>query len=209
MNLLPETSLTKQIGVRGQTDYGLRFDTDYYQTQFKNLIVSQACVSPDPCYTRNENAAGAHASGIESVLGYELNKYFDLGLSHTYARYQYDDYVTASANYTGKQRYWTPRNHYNFRVAAKPAPDWKAELEMDHIDSYYTNQSNTDTYKRPDIYNLRINYSGKKWGFWGHALNLFNTKYMERLGATDAGVRNSISSGYSPLTLRAGVSYKF
>jgi iron complex outermembrane receptor protein len=209
MNLLPEDSLTKEIGIRGRLDSGLSYDTDYYQTQFRNLIVSQNCGLTELCKTRNENAASAHASGFESVFGYELNKYFDLGLSHTYARYQYDSYVTASANYTGKQRYWTPRNHYNFRITAKPAADWKAELELDHIDGYYTNQSNTDTYKRPDIYNLRVSYNGKSWGFWGHALNLFNTKYMERLGATDAGVRNSITSGYSPLTLRAGVSYKF
>jgi iron complex outermembrane recepter protein len=213
MNLLPEESITREIGVRGRFDFGLGYDTGYYETDFKDLIVSQECGVAELCYTRNTNAAKAHASGLETALDYDLNKSFALGLTHTYARYAYDDYVSGAGSskidYSGKARYYTPRNHFNFRVTYKPAPKWKVELEMDRIDSYYTNGSNSDSYQRPDLYHLRASYNGKQWGFWLSALNLLDTKYAERVGATDAGVRNTYSSGYMPLTVRAGISYKF
>jgi len=209
MDLKPEDSLTKEIGLRGRLDFGLRYDTGYYRTEFRDLIVSQLCGPTELCYTRNENAARAHASGFETTLEYPVNRYLELGLAHTYARYEYDRYVTASADYSGKERYYTPRNHYNLRAVIKPAPGWRAELEMDHIDSYYTNQALTDSYRRPDLYNLRASYSAKSWSVWLHALNLFDTKYAERVGSTDAGVRNNYGAGYMPFTVRLGVTYQF
>jgi iron complex outermembrane recepter protein len=212
MNLLPETSVTKQIGIRGQTDFGLSFDTDYYQTKFKDLIVSQACVSPEPCYTKNENAASAHASGVESVLGYETSKYVNLALSHTYSKYAYDNYVsstpTTKTDYSGLNRYYTPKHHVNLRIAVKPVEKLKVELEGDYISSYYTSQNNKYSYSRPDLYHLRTSYGDKQWSAWFHVLNLRNTKYAERQSTTDAGV-NTYSSGYTGRIMRAGVSYEF
>lgn len=209
MDLEPEDSVTREIGLRGRLASGLRYDTDYYQTDFRNLIVSTLCGPTELCYTRYENAAKAHASGFETVLEYPLTDYLDLGVSHTYARYKYDDYVSGSSDYSGLERYYTPRNHFNVRVAVKPAPGWKVELEMDHIDSYYTNQALTDSYKRPDLYNLRASYTGKDWSLWLHALNLFDVKYAERVGSTDTGVRDTYTAGYFPLTVRVGASYNF
>lgn len=209
MDLQPEDSLTWEIGLRGQTASGLRYDTNYYHTDFRNLIVSTLCGDTELCYTRNENAASAHASGFETTLDYPVNAYLDLGVSHTYARYRYDDYVSGSSDYSGKERYYTPRNHFNLRVVVKPAPGWRVELEMDHIESYYTNQALTDSYERPDLYNLRASYTGKSWSGWLHVLNLFDTKYAERVGSTDAGVRNSYTAGYAPLTVRVGIAYQF
>ncbi|TCJ15105.1 TonB-dependent receptor [Parasulfuritortus cantonensis] len=209
MDLEPEDSMTQEIGIRGRLASGLRYDTGFYHTEFRNLIVSTLCGPTELCYTRYENAASAHASGLETLLEYPITDYLDIGVSHTYARYTYDDYVSGTTDYSGNERYYTPRNHINLRLALRPAPRWKVELEMDHIDSYYTNQALTDRYQRPDLYNLRANYAGKNWGFWLHVLNLFDTKYAERVGSTDAGVRDTYTAGYTPLTVRIGASYNF
>ena len=210
MALKPEESLTWEIGLRGQFDFGLKYDTGYYETDFTNLIVAQACIQGvDYCRTRNVNAAKAHANGVETSLAYDVNQYMEIGLAHTYAQYKYDDYVSATADYSGKQRYYTPRNHYNLRLAVKPAAGWRIELEVDRIDGYYTNQANTDSYERPDLINLRASYRTKSWSAWVHALNLLDSKYAQRVGSTDAGVRNSYDAGYTPLTVRAGISYSF
>jgi len=210
MDLLPEESTTREIGLRGSLGQGFRYDTGYYETDFRNLIVSQACIqNVDYCYTRNVNAARASASGVETALAYDINALIEIGLSHTYAHYRYDDYVSASANYTGTERYYTPRNHFNLRVVLKPAAGWRVEVEGDHIDGYYTNQANSDVYRRPDIFNLRASYQARNWSTWLHVLNLFDTKYAERVGSTDAGVRNSYTAGYTPLIARLGLSYQF
>lgn len=209
MDLKPEETFTREIGLRGRVG-GFTYDTGYYETEFSNLIVSQGCIrGVDYCRTRNVNAAKAQAHGFETALSYELNRYLELGLSHTYAHYRYDDYVSASADYSGTSRYYTPRNHYNLRVVVKPAAGWRVELEGDHIDGYYTNQANSDVYHRPDIFNLRASYHAGAWTAWLHVLNLLDTKYAERVGSTDAGVRTDYGTGYSPMVARVGLSYQF
>jgi outer membrane receptor protein involved in Fe transport len=208
MDLKPEESLTREIGVRGQIG-SLKYDTGYYETDFTNLIVQTTCATTERCYQRNENAASAHANGVETLLEYPINTYLDVGLTHTYARYAYDNYVSGGKDYSGKERYYTPRNHYNLRATLKPAPGWRVELEMDHIDSYYTNQMLNDSYQRPDVYNLRASYTGKTWGFWLHALNLLDTKVPERVTSNEVTRARTYTEGYFPLTIRAGVSYNF
>ncbi|MFZ4857640.1 MAG: TonB-dependent receptor [Desulfuromonadaceae bacterium] len=209
MDLSPESSLTAEIGARGILRNSFSYDVDYYHTDFKDLIVSQLCETTEICYTKNLNAGSATAYGVESTLGYTVNRYLETGLSYTYSHYKYDKWITATTNYSNKHRSSNPDHHYNVRVAVKPVTGLKAELEMDYITNYYTNSTNTDSYQRPALFNLRVNYNYKNWGFWGTALNLFDVKYAERISATDAGVRSSYSAGYGPLTLRAGVSYKF
>jgi outer membrane receptor protein involved in Fe transport len=209
MDLLPETSLTKQIGIRGQTDFGLRFDTDYYQTRFKNLIVSRSCATAEYCYTINENAGSAHASGVETVLGYEVSKYLDLTLSYTYSLYAYDSYyVSPTVDYSGRNRPSNPKHHANLRVGVKPAEGVKVELEMDYISTYYASSNNKYSYSRPDLFTLRTSYGEKQWSAWFHVLNLLDTKYAERQAASDTG-DNTYSAGYTGRIMRAGVSYKF
>lgn len=210
MDLRPETSLTKEIGVRGRNE-AFKYDVGYYYTDFTDLIVPQLCGTGELCYTKNVNAAKAHAHGVESEVSYRLNELLEFALSHTYSKYAYDEYVTSTANYSGKERYWTPRNHYNARVVFSPLAQLRAELEYDRIDAYFTNGTNTDTYQRPDIVNLRVNYRhSKTLDTWFHALNLFDQHYAFKVGADDkTGVKNNFYTPYSPLTLRLGLSYKF
>jgi iron complex outermembrane receptor protein len=208
MDLEPETSLTEEIGIRGNFGSGFSYDVDYYHTKFKNLVVSQMCDATELCYTKNVTAGSASAHGVESSLGYVFNRYLESALSYTYSQFQYDTWVTTTTDYSGKDRVANPTNHYNLRVTVKPVTGLKAEFEMDHIDSYYINSNNVDTYQRLVLCNLRVNYNYKNWNFWGNALNLFDVKYDVRVSATDAGVR-SYNAGYAPLMLRAGIAYRF
>lgn len=104
MDLKPEESMTHEIGVRGSFDFGLKYDTGYYETDFENLIVSQACIqNVDFCRTRNVNAAKASAHGFETALSYDINQYLEIGLSHTYARYRYADYYSKEYCYSSRR----------------------------------------------------------------------------------------------------------
>ncbi|MDD5057565.1 MAG: TonB-dependent receptor [Sideroxydans sp.] len=212
MNLLPETSLTKQIGIRGQTNFGLSFDTDYYQTKFRDLIVSQTCAATEPCNTKNENAASARASGVETTLGYRVNPKFSLALAHTYSLYAYDNYVSSSGvDYSGMSRTATPKHHVNLRATVKPAEKLRVELEMDRQTSYYASANNQHTYARPNLFNARANYDiSKSWSAWLHVLNLTNAKYSERVAAGDSGgTTYTYAVGYTARVLRVGTAYKF
>lgn len=56
-----------------------------------------------------------------------------------------------------------------------------AQLEWVHMDDYYTNETNTNSYEGHDLMNLRYQYeSDNAWYFAARITNLFDTNYAER-----------------------------
>lgn len=201
MNLLPEESLTQEVGFRGfLPDQHLRYDVAVYHTTIENMVLKNGA----GIY---ENAGKVSFKGVETGLSLATAKWLDIGLSHTYAVNTYEDYVSSGVSYSDKSYQATPRHHLNLRLMARPAAKWKVELEGDYTSSYYINDANSDTYKRPTLYNLRASYADGPWSFWMHALNLLDIKYAERVLVLNS--KRVIDGGYHPLTVRAGVSYKF
>lgn len=224
-SLKPEESLTKEIGFRGLFEnLGLRYDVALYHSYNEGFIVSRDCTTAERTALNNsaacninENAGALTAKGLESMLSWAATSWLDIGATYTNARAYYNDYKTKTVDYSGKSYQAMPDQRLNLRLGFKPAPGWLLELEADHIASYFYDTANTGTYKRPDLYSLRASYRNKDWSFWLHAINLTNEKYATRVGSsTLAGVSVLAASAgqgnagsYTPLTLRAGVSYKF
>lgn len=225
-SLKPEESLTKEIGFRGLFDnLGLRYDVALYHTYNEGFIVGRDCTAAEKtalnngaACTINENAGALTAKGLESMISWAATNWLDVGLTYTNARAYYNNYKTKTVDYSGNSYQAMPDQRINLRLGFKPAPGWLVELEADHMSGYYVNTDNSGTYKRPDLFNLRASYrKNKDWSFWLHAINLTDQKYATRVGdSTLAGVSvRAVSAGqgnsgtYTPLTLRAGISYKF
>lgn len=223
----PENSDTFEIGLRGYFDQiGLKYDAALYHTKNKGFVVGRDCtaaekldngVTTSGC-TINENAGQLTARGFESMWSLAVNSWLDIGATYTLSEAYFNKYVTKTFDYSGNSYQAMPRHRLNLRVAVKPAPNWKVELEGDHYSKYYVNnENNAGTYSRPDLFNLRASYRSKDWSFWMHALNITDRKYATRVGystiagvsqlATSAGQGNAGS--YTPLTIRAGLSYDF
>lgn len=226
-DLKPEESLTKEIGFRGFfANLGLRYDIALYHTYNEGFIVSRDCTAAEAAALNggaacsvNENSGALTAKGLESMFTWAVTNWLDVGLTYTNARAYYNSYKTKSVDYSGNSYQAMPDQRINLRLGFKPAPGWLVELEADRMSSYYVNIANDDTYKRPDLFSLRVSYrKNKDWSFWLHAINLTDQKYATRVGdSTLAGVSGvrAVSAGqgnagtYTPLALRAGVSYKF
>lgn len=224
-NLRPEEGVTREIGLRGFfPGRGLRYDMALYHTTNKGFIVSRNCTAAEQAALNNgaacninENAGQFTARGFESMYSWAATSWLDLGATYTYAEAYYNKYKTAAADYSGNSYQAMPRNRLNLRVAVKPAAGWNVELEGDYISRYYYDTANTGTYARPTLFNLRASYRDKHWGFWVHVLNLTDRKYAARVTTTTiAGVQNVVSAAtvgnsgtYTPLTVRAGLSYSF
>ena len=211
MDLQPIESMTYEIGIRGQLlSKRLRFDTAYFDTDLTNMIVRENCdTAIETCYQKNVNAGKANLHGLETSLLYDAADWLDVGAAHTWSVVEYRDYKTPTYDYSGNTWKGAPAHHLNFRIGLRPIPGLRAEIERDHISSYYRNNENVGgTYQRPDLYNLRVSYQTGAWNVWLHVLNLFDKKYAERAWMTAAGVA-TYDEGYKPMTLRAGVSYKF
>lgn len=224
-NLKPEESLTHEIGFRGLFEnLGLRYDVTLYHTYNEGFIVARDCTAAEETALNggnsckiNENAGALTAKGLESMFTWAATNWLDIGATYTNARAYYNSYKTTTADYSGNSYQAMPDQRINLRFGFKPAPGWLVELEADHVSSYFYDTANTGTYKRPDLYSLRASYRNKEWSFWLHAINLTDEKYVTRVGtstlagksvlAASAGQGNSGS--YTPLTLRAGIAYKF
>lgn len=208
MDLEPETSLTREFGLRGSlAERRVSYDVAFYDTQSENMTVQENCALSDTCKYRNVAAGSASLRGIEAVLGYRALDWLALGWSHTYTEHKYVEYVSGTSNYSGKWVYYTPRTHYNARVTLYPAAGWKAEIERDHIGAYWSDQDNTVQYERPDLTSVRVGYDARSYAVWAQVLNATNEKYAERQGY--ASGQYSYTDGYAPRTLRFGASYKW
>lgn len=225
--LSPERGVTKEIGFRGRfQNIGLHYDLTFYHTDTKGFLVTRTCSAAEQVAlnggascTVNEAAGGLATKGLESMLSWAATSWLDLGATYTNARAWFTDYKTTTVNYTGKSYQAMPRHKLNLRIGVKPAPGWLVELEGDHISDYYVDNTNDlGSYARPDLFNLRASYRSKDWSFWLHALNLTNQQYATRVQlSTIAGVQNTLAAqagqgnagSYTPLNLRAGVSYSF
>ena len=225
-NLLPEESWTQEIGLRGTFPaQHLHYDVGIYHTKDNNFIANRTCTAAEKTAlgatavaqcSINENVGALTADGLESVITWAANNWLDVGLTYTNAEAYYSDYVNKIVNYTGKSYQAMPRQRMNLRLDFHPAPGWNVELEGDHIAKYYLDVTNTSTYSRPDLFNLRASYTKKDWNFWAQILNLTNEKYADRVaittikGVSQVGYGTVGNSGtYMPLTLRAGIAYNW
>lgn len=225
--LQPERGVTKEIGVRGRfAKFGLHYDLTWFDGLTDGFIITRNCsIAEQGAYNGGAlctiyDAAGQVATkGLESMLTWNAASWLDLGATYTNSRAWFADYRTTTYDYTGKSYQSMPRHKLNLRVGVKPAPGWLVELEGDFISKYYVDNTNDNgTYKRPNLFSLRASYRSKDWSFWLHAINLTDRKYSTRTMLSQvAGVRDVLvaqagqgnSGSYTPLTLRAGVSYQF
>ena len=225
--LSPERGLTKEIGFRGLfADAALRYDVTLYDAESDGFIMTRTCSAGEEAAfngglacTIYDAAGKVAARGVESMFTWSATDWLDVGATYTNQKVWFPSWTTTTFDYSGKSYQSAPRHKLNLRLGFKPAPGWLIELEGDHISKYFVdNTNNNGTYSRPNLYSLRASYRSKDWSFWLHAINLTDQKYATRVMLnTIGGVQNVLGAqagqgnagSYTPLTLRAGVSYQF
>ncbi len=219
-DLEPETSLTYNAGIRGLFGKTFNYDIGYYHTDIDNFYQSVTCpgrrpsaICPDWTSPRSSYplAGAARFEGVETSLGVNPWSFVRFDVAHTYAINTYIDYEDIAGDYSGNTLPASPKHHLNARVTLLPLPGLKVQLEGDYYSRYFLNALNSDSYARPIIYTLRVAYqAAENVELWGHALNLFDTKYADRVSATNvADPIRSYNEGYGPLTIRTGVNIRW
>lgn len=225
--LSPERGITKEIGFRGLFgDTGLRYDVTLFDALTDGFILTRDCTAAEQLAfnggascTINDAAGQVAARGVESMFTWTVTPWLDIGATYTNQRVWFPEFVTPAFDFSGKSYQAAPRHKLNLRVGIKPAPGWLVELEGDYISEYYVDNTNINgTYNRPNLFSLRASYRKKDWLFWLHAINLTDQEYATRVQLSRIGGGNNVLSSqagqgnagsYTPLTLRAGVSYSF
>jgi outer membrane receptor protein involved in Fe transport len=205
-DLDPEKAENYEIGLRGRLmGSRLIYDITVYRTDIKDMLVA------DDEIKLYVNAGEVRVQGVETAIGCALGDHWRFDIAHTYADNEYIDFINGRNDYSGNTLKASPEHHLNARATWMPIQGLSAELEWNHISSYYTSDVNYDDplgkADRPDLFNLRLSYEKGSWRLWAHVLNLLDEKYAERVSYSSSDGRKYTSG--EPLNFYAGLSYTF
>lgn len=209
--LLTSTGANDQLDAEKATNYEVGLRTSFWNRRFdlnvsvyymdiEDKIVSEG----DNWGDQYVNAGKTTHRGVETVFVIRPHEKISLSVSYTYARNEYDTYVTTTSNYNGNTLPRSPDHHINARLTWMPVTGFQAEVEVDDVSSQYADDANEVSYSRPTLVNLRTSYNWQDWSLWAHIINLTDEKYASYVSgeAGDVGYYSG-----RPLTFFAGLSY--
>lgn len=187
-----------EVGWRGAMD-GWSYDLALYQLVKQDDLVSQKDLATN--VSTSVNAGQTEHQGIELALGKAFSPQWRLDTALSYATHRYVDWVTATANYSGKEMENAPRVMANTRISWTPRPGTLAQLEWVSLGDYWLEAGNSATYgKYPghDVFNLRVSQAvGQGAKLFARLMNLTDRRYA------DSASVSSNTPVYSPALPRA------
>ena len=196
-----------EIGLRGDVS-GWNYNVVAYDLIKKDDLVSQKDLATN--ISTSVNAGKTEHKGVELGLGNAFTSQWRLDLSLSYARHTYVDWVTATADYSGKEMESAPRVLGNTRLTWAPAAGTTAQLEWVHIGSYWLEASNSATYdKYPghNLVNLRASYAvTKDVSLFGRIINLSDKRFADSASVSSS---TAVYSPGLPRAYYAGLEAKF
>jgi len=207
VNLQPVKVDSYEMGLRGKTASGVRYEASIYTMTKKDDILTYRY----PDNTREVmNGGETLHQGIETSLAMPLQKRLDLSVALSYAKHTYEDWQpNATTNYSGNEMQSAPRFLANTRLSYRPVylNGGRIELEWERLGSYWMDQANTTKYDGHDLLHLRANYLlAKSWEFYGRVMNVTDKRYAT---AASYGSSGSEFAPGLPRTFYTGFNYHF
>lgn len=198
VGLKPIQADQAELGLRGGVA-AVDYNVVVYKLRKQDDLVSQRDLVTN--VSTNVNAGETEHKGIEVGLGVAFDPRWRLDVAWSYAKHKYVDWVTATANYSGKDMEAAPQTLANTRLSWTPSTTTLAQLEWIHIGSYWLEASNSPNFPRypgHDLLNLRasLQYT-PTWSFFARIYNLADKRYA------DSAQISSNTPVYSPGLPRA------
>lgn len=156
------------------------------------------------------NISGARTKhrGVEFNSGIALNDAWTLSFAGSYAVHTYEGNVNPGAvQLAGLDIDTSPRLTGSTQLNWQISDERNVELEWVHMDSYYTDEANTNEYEGHELVNLRYQAEFGENGYYGARItNLFNTDYAER---ADLGFGNERYFIGEPISLYLSIGQRF
>ena len=178
--LKPIKAQQLEVGWRGAVS-GWSYDMTAYQLTKTDDLVSQRDLATN--VSTNVNAGKTEHQGVELALGKALDRQWRFDSALSFARHRYVDWVSATANYSGKEMETAPRVMANTRISWAPKAGTQAQLEWVRLGSYWLEASNSPNFgKYPghDVFNLRLSQSlTKESQVFARLMNLTDRRYAD------------------------------
>lgn len=204
LDLRPVVVDNLELGLRGKSGRGLRYEASVYHMTKRDDIVSY--IDPVTQGRTVVNAGKTLHRGVELGLGAPLARDWQLDVSLSYARHTYEEWVAVvngkNIDYSGKEMEAAPRVIANTRLTYAPGylNGGRVQLEWFRLGSYWLDAANTGKYGGHDLVNLRANYPfGKGMEVFGSISNLFDKRYAET--ADGSGAAPTYTAGLPRLAI--------
>jgi outer membrane receptor protein involved in Fe transport len=180
-------------------------EVSLYRLDGENEIVSTRLA--DGSYL-NQNAGRTSHKGIEANFKYAPVEDINIRLSGAYAAHKYIEYIEQGKNYSGNKMSQAPPFIYNSEFTYKPhyLKGFRIAVEMQGMNSYFTDPQNTATYKGFTAFNARAGYSIKSVEVWANCLNVTDKVFAASVE------KSAFGTSYRPGQLRTiniGLAYNF
>lgn len=217
----PVTSVSQEVGLRGLVGERVNYEVAVYDMTTENDIVSYIEGSD----RKTTNAGETSHQGVEVSVQAPVGEEWELGISYAAMRQLYEDfsyvyghfdptcpcYVQENLNFAGNDISRAPESLANVTVAY--TPEWlsglRMELEWSRMGSYYTDETNTQSYAGHELFNLRATHDfGEDLSVYARLSNVTDERYStytsNQVGDEDLSYRPGL-----PRSLFAGVRYRF
>ncbi len=180
LSLKPIKADQSELGVRGNAA-GWQYDAVVYLLRKRDDLVSQRDLATN--VTINVNAGETEHKGIELGLGRAIDEHWRFDTAVSYSRHTYVDWVTGTADFSGKDIETAPRWLTNTRLSWQPTPGTRAQLEWVHIGKYWLEASNDPAFSKYEghhLFNLRVHQQiNRNFALFGRIMNLADERYAD------------------------------
>lgn len=196
-----------QLGLRGDAA-GWKYDVVAYVLTLRDDLVNQRDLATDVTVTTN--AGKTRHKGIELGLGRTFGRQWRFDTAVSYAKHTYVDWVTNTADYSGKEMEAAPRWIANTRLAWMPRATTMVQIEWVKIGSYWLEASNSPAfgkYEGYDLLNLRVNQEVNTYlTAFARIMNLTDRRYAD---SASVSANTPVYSPGLPRAYYAGIEAKW
>jgi iron complex outermembrane receptor protein len=207
LDLKPITATQVEIGWRGKFERW-SLDLTAFELIKRDDLVSQRDTATN--ITTNVNAGKTSHRGVEAGLGVELVQGLRIDSALSYTRHKYENWITANADFSGKEMEAAPRVLGNTRVSWSPTASVNTQLEWIHIDSYWLEASNSSSFPKyggHDLFNIRASWQATaSLALFGRVYNVADTRYAD---SAQISSNTPVYSPGLPRTYFAGVDVRW
>ena len=124
--------------------------------------------------------------GLEVQISWDISEQLSLDANASYARHEYaNNPGLSAADIVGNDIDTAPRHFGSMRLKYQPVDEITAELEWQHVGSYFTDPENLNSYEGHDIFNVRASWNlNQQWSASLRLNNLLDDRYAERADFT-------------------------
>lgn len=211
-DLRPEYLANYELGVRGDIQNKLVYQTSLFMMNFTDQITAEIVPEIDPDNPVYQNIGKTKHKGIETSLEYHFSKLFNIYANYSYLEAKFDDNPEYGDNTLRK----TPHNMFNAGVRYGFKFGLTAALDYKFVDKYYMDNKEVNEYEGYSMLNLKLMY---EWNSLTASLainNIFNSNYATYAYASETYDRATRQTVWEtkyipgwPVNYNASVSYNF